>query len=130
MVKQSFLLDPNAQAYTDDEIVGKINVAAVAITRADAIDGVALGAVDLDDIDDGETRIAMTSGEAAKLEGIEAGATVDQTGPEIRDLIIAISENERQIVITDPITDEFKVLALSRNPDGKLRIEYDDVPEP
>ena len=31
-------LDPNAAAYTDDEIVGKINTASVAIDRADALD--------------------------------------------------------------------------------------------
>jgi hypothetical protein len=30
-------LDPNAQAYTDDEIVDKINAATVSITREDAL---------------------------------------------------------------------------------------------
>jgi len=33
----SMQLDPNAQAYTDDEIVGKINSATAAITREDAL---------------------------------------------------------------------------------------------
>lgn len=128
MVKKSFVLDPNAQAYTDDEIVGKVNAAAVAITRADAIAGAALGAVNLDDVGDGETRLAMTNGEAAKLADIEADATADQTGPEIRDLIVAITEMERKIVISDPQTGEFKILAVQRDSTGKMRIDYDDAP--
>lgn len=33
----SFQLDPNAQSYTDDEIVGKINSASAAITREGAL---------------------------------------------------------------------------------------------
>jgi len=33
----SFQLDPNAAAYTDDEIVGKINGASTSITREDAL---------------------------------------------------------------------------------------------
>jgi len=37
MATQTIELDPNAQAYTDDEIVGKINTASVAITRESAL---------------------------------------------------------------------------------------------
>ena len=37
MAIQSFQLDPNAQAYTDDEIVAKINAATDAITRESAL---------------------------------------------------------------------------------------------
>ena len=37
MAIQSMQLDPNAQAYTDDEIVGKINSATAAITRESAL---------------------------------------------------------------------------------------------
>lgn len=36
------VLDPNAVVYTDDEIVGKVNAAAVPITRVDAIEDAAL----------------------------------------------------------------------------------------
>lgn len=150
MVKQSFLLDPNAQSYTDDEIIAKINAAAAAISRANAIDGAALGGVDsddiaegtankydtgvppadLDDLADGAARKAMLAAEKTKLGGIEAGAQVDQTGPEVRDLIVAIAEVDRKIVITDPQAGEYKILAIQRNADGKQRTEYDDVVEP
>jgi len=37
MAIQSMQLDPNAAAYTDDEIVGKINAATAAITRESAL---------------------------------------------------------------------------------------------
>lgn len=36
------VLDPNAVAYMDDEIVGKVNAAAVPITRVDAVEDAAL----------------------------------------------------------------------------------------
>jgi len=38
-------LDPNAAAYTDDEIVGKVNAATASITRADAIDADSLNLI-------------------------------------------------------------------------------------
>ena len=37
MAIQSMQLDPNAQAFTDDEIVGKVNTATVNITRASSV---------------------------------------------------------------------------------------------
>ena len=41
MATQSMILDPNAAAYTDDEIVGKINTATAQITRASSVAAVA-----------------------------------------------------------------------------------------
>lgn len=130
MVIQSAKLDPNAQAYTDDQIVGKVNAAADPITRVDAIDGAALGDVDLDDIVDSATRVAMSDTEQTKLGGIATGATVDQTDEEIRDLILALPDTERGLVITDPTTGQFKVVSIERDPDGKFNLKYDDVAEP
>lgn len=173
MVIQSATLDPNAQAYTDDQIVGKINTAAIAISRTDAIDPAALGDVDSDDITegaankydtgvpptdldglpDGTTRKAMsdtektklggveegaevnigeefTMGEQTKLTGIEADAKGDQTGAEVRDLILALADTDRGLVVTDPTTGEFKVISIERKADGKFNLKYDDVAEP
>ncbi len=152
MVIQSAKLDPNAQSYTDDQIVGKVNAAAVPITRADAIGPASLGDVDLDDIADGTTSKSytntektklggvtegaepnvgeeFTTGEQTKLTGISDGAQPDQTGPEVRDLILAIADTERGLVVTDPTTGQFKVVSIERDPDGKMNIKYDDVPE-
>jgi len=69
-------LDPNAQSYTDDEIVGKVNTAAVPITRVDAIEDPALKeSADFQKI---------TTVKETKLDGIEDGAQVDQSGAEIK----------------------------------------------
>lgn len=121
MAKQSFVLDPNAQAYTDDEIVGKINSASATVTR--------VGFTDLDKISDGSTNVGYTGTEKSKLSGIEANATGDLSGTEIRDLIVALSDTERGIVITDPTTGEYKVISVERDSNGKLKIDYDDVAE-
>ncbi len=128
MVRQSFVLDPNAQAYTDDEIVGKVNAAAVAITRVDAIDGAALGDVDLDDIADSATRVAMSDAEKTKLGGVEDGAKADQTGEEVRDLIVGLSDIERKFIMTEPAVGEFPIITLERKADGKTNVQFDDVP--
>lgn len=121
MAKQSFLLDPNAQAYTDNEIVGKINTASDTITR--------VGFTDLDKISEGTTNKAYTDTEKTKLNGVESGATADQSGTEIRDLILALSDTERGIVVTDPTTGEYKVISIERDSTGKLKVQYDDVAE-
>ena len=129
MVIQSAKLDPNAASYTDDEIVGKVNSATANITRAAAIDGAALSGVDLDDIGDGATNKGYTATEQSKLSGIDEGAKVDQSGADIRDLILALSDTERGLVVTDPTTGQFKIVSIERDPDGKINIKYDDVAE-
>lgn len=130
MVKQSFLLDPNAQSYTDDEIVGKVNTATAQITRADAIESAALGDCDMDDLADGVTNKGYTATEQTKLGTVEDNATADQTGTEVRDLIVGLADNDRQIVITEPISGEFRVISIQRDATGKAKVSYDDVAEP
>lgn len=157
MAKQSFQLDPNAVAYTDDEIVGKINSAIANINRENAVASAAvdLSGKDADDlaesatkkyagisgadfvkstdtleeITEGATKKHFTDTEKTKLTGVEDNAKDDQTGPEIRDLVVALADTDRKLVITDPQTGEFKVLAIHRLSNGKLEVDYDDVPE-
>jgi len=124
---QSMQLDPNAQAYTDDQIVGKVNAASANITRAGAVEAaarpIAAGEV-------GATELAdepYTTAEQTKLAGVEDGAAADQTGAEVRDLIVALADVDRKIVITDPQSGEFKVVAVQRQAGGKLDVDYDDV---
>ena len=119
MTKQSFSLDPNAQSYTDDEIVGKLNAATATVSR--------VGFTDLDKVSDGTTNKAYTATEQSKLTGIDEGATVDQTGADIRDLILALADADRGLVITDPAGGQFKVISIERDAAGKLNVQYDDV---
>jgi len=80
----SIQLDPNAQSYTDDEIVGKVNAAAANISRAGSVEATArpivageIGATELE-------HEAFLTAEKTKLTGGEDGAKEDQSGAEIK----------------------------------------------
>ncbi len=103
MAIQSFQLDPNAQAYTDDEIVGKVNAASTQITRASSVAAAArpIGA--------GEVTNTELDSSAAK-------ANLD-----------AMSDTDRGYIKTDPSAGQYKVVSLERQADGKMNVKYDDV---
>jgi len=103
MAIATMLLDPNAQAYTDDEIVAKINTATTNITRANSV------AVAARPISDAEVTSAKLASDAAK-------ANLD-----------AMTDTARGYVKTNPIAGQFKIIAVERQADGKLKIEYDDL---
>ena len=102
---QTMALDPNAAAYTDDEIVSKINSASAQITRAGSVAAAARP------VADGE----VTS---AKLDAGVAKANLD-----------AMSDTARGYIKTAPTTGQFKVVSVQRQADGKLGVSYDDVAE-
>jgi len=156
MALQSMQLDPNAVVYTDDEIVGKINAAAVPITRVDAIEDPALkesadfqkvSQVDEDKLagiaEGAEVNPAdlaeLDSAQDTKLNGIEADAKGDQTGDEIVAAIDAgssaitregaLDQDGLKIVKTVPAVGEFHILNIQRQSDGKVDVDYDDVPK-
>ena len=129
MAIEKVYLDPNATAYTDDEIVGKVNTAASNITRASSVSAAArpigtgeVGATQLADE-------AYTSTEKTKLTGIEDSATADQTGAEVRDAIVGLADDDRKIVISRPTTGQKKVYAVQTHSDGKQEIEQNDTAE-
>ncbi len=103
MAIASMVLDPNAQAYTDDQIVGKVNTATAQITRAASVAAAARP------IADGEVV-------AAKLDAGVAKTNLD-----------AMTDTARGYVKTSPTSGQFRVVAVERQADGKLKIEYDDV---
>lgn len=124
MTIQSMELDPNAQAYTDDEIVGKVNAATAKVTA--------------DQTQDGAVNKVFTATDETKLTGIEAGAKDDQTGDEmvvainagtdVLDRSDVIDYDALNIVKTGPPSGGFKVKQVDRTSDGKLDVKYDDVP--
>ena len=107
-------LDPNAQGYTD--------LADLDPTAASKLAGIEAGAevnpADLADLD---------SVAASKLAGVEPGATADQTGAEVRDAIVGLTDDTRQLVISRPITGQYKVYAVQQHSDGKTEIEQSDT---
>jgi len=102
MAIASFQLDPNAQAYSDDEIVGKINAASATITRASSVDAAAR---------------PIGSGEVSDTELASGAAKAN---------LDAMGDTARGYIKTDPTTGEFVVVSIQRDSSGKLDIDYDD----
>ena len=103
MAIASMTLDPNAAAYTDDEIVGKVNTATAQVTRANAVAAAARPIADAE----------VTS---TKLGAGAAKSNLD-----------AMADTARGYVKTSPTSGQFKVVAIERQAEGKLKVEYDDV---
>lgn len=103
MAIQSMVLDPNAQSYTDDQIVSKVNAATAQITRSGSVAAAARPLVD------GEVA-------SVKLASGVAKANLD-----------AMTDTARGYIKTNPTTGQFKVVAIERQADGKLKTDYDDV---
>ena len=129
MAIASMQLDPNAASYTDDEIVGKINTATADITRAAAVNA---GSVTVD-----ATHAWTTDADVTKLGTIEDSATSDQTASEIITAInagttaitreAALSQDDLNIVKTNPLTGEFSIKNIHRDATGKMDVEYESV---
>jgi hypothetical protein len=105
MAIQTMILDPDAVAYTDDEIIAKINAAN-------------------DDI----TREASVSAAARPLEAGEVTNTILADGA-ARDNLDEMSDGNRKYVKTNPGSGEHKIISCRRNSSGNLAVDYDDIPE-
>ena len=103
MAIQTMVLDPNAAAYTDNEVVGKVNNATAQITRAGSVAAAAR---------------PLTSGEVTNTE-LATGVAKSN--------LDAMSDTARGYVKTSPTTGQFKVLAVQRDSAGKFAVTYDDV---
>ncbi len=141
MALASITLDPAAEvnpASTDELTEGSTNKYDTGVPPSDT-DQLAEGAAnkydtgvppaDLEELPDGATRKAMMDAEKTKLAGVEADAKDDQTGEEVRDLVVALGDADRKIVVTNPQTGECKAIAAQMDSELKLRVDYDDVPE-
>lgn len=141
MAIERILLDPAAEpnpASTDELPEGTTNKYDTGVPPTDT-DGLPEGAANkydtgippanLEELPDGATRKAMMEAEKTKLGGVEENAKDDQSGAEIRDAVVALPDLERKIVVTNPQTGEFKVVAVQAAANGKVAIDKDDVPE-
>jgi len=113
MAIQTMVLDPNAQSYTDDQIVGKVNSASAQITRASSVAAAArpIGTGEVD-----ATALATGAVTSIKVASGVAKANLD-----------AMAATDRGYIKTDPAATQFKIVAIQRAADGKLEADYDDV---
>ena len=129
-------LDPNAAAYTDDEIVGKVNAATTNISRAGSVEGTAASALDTDDISEGAANKYDTGTPPTTTDDLTEGSSnkydtgVPPTAPETRDAIVAMADDDRKIVITRALTGQKKIYAIQGHTDGKQETEQSDTVEP
>jgi hypothetical protein len=137
MAIQSMSLDPNAATYTDDEIVGKVNAATAQITRASSVAAAARplgsGEVDATALAAGaiKTKLgAETDGNKLTTSELAAAAAIvsaQVAAGVAKANLDAMADTARGYVKTSPTTGQFKVIAVERQADGKLKVEYDDV---
>jgi hypothetical protein len=134
---QSMVLDPNAQSYTDDQIVGKINTATANITRASSVSAAARPIAALEVADtmiangaiktklgaeaDGNKLVSASLATAAGIVNTQEAAGCAKAS------LDAMADTARGYIKTSPISGQFKVIAIERQADGKLKTEYDDV---
>lgn len=137
MAIQTMVLDPNSAAYTDDQIVAKINSATTQITRSGSVAAAArpIGAGEVDATalaagaiktklgaeSDGNKLVSASLASAAGITSGQVAAGVAKAN------LDAMSDTTRGYVKTSPTTGQFKVVALQRQADGKLAVTYDDV---
>ena len=53
------------------------------------------------------------------------------TGEEVRDALLALSNEERRVIITNPAVADFRVIQIDGTPRGskvKVKVSYDDEP--
>ena len=124
MAIQSMQLDPNAASYAD---LSELDSAAASkLAGIDA--GAEVNHADLSELD---------STANTKLSGIDAGANVNPTDDEVIAAInsatdpitreAALSQDDLNLVKTNPAGGEFPVKNIHRDATGLLDVEYDDV---
>ncbi len=113
MAIQTQFLDPNAQSYTDDQIIGKINTGTANITRAGSVDAAAR---------------PIASGEVGATEIAANAVTVSElAATAAKDNLDAMGDTARGYIQTKPVTGQFPVTAIQRHTDGTFEQSYDDV---
>lgn len=134
---QSMVLDPNAQSYTDDEIVGKINTATAQVTRASSVAPAArpIGAseVDATAIATGAIKTKLTAeADGNKLTASELAAAAAIASGQVaagvaKANLDAMADTARGYIKTSPTTGQFKIISIERKADGKANVQYDDI---
>jgi hypothetical protein len=130
------VLDPNAAAYTDDEIVGKINSATAQITRASSVAAaarpIATGEVSATLIAAGAIKTKL-NGEVdgnklttSELATAAAIANTQVASGLAKANLDAMTDTARGYIKTSPTSGQFKVVSIQKDSAGKLAVNYDD----
>ncbi len=134
---QSFVLDPNAQSYTDDQIITKVNNASTQITRASSVAAaarpIAASEVDATALATGAIKTKLTAeADGNKLTTSELAAGAGVTNAQVaagqaKANLDAMADTARGYIKTNPAAGQFKIVSIQRQADGKAEVKYDDV---
>lgn len=137
MAIQTMTLDPAAQSYTDDQIVGKVNTAAAQITRAGSVAAaarpLAAGEVDATALATGAIKTKLGSeADGNKLVSASMAAAAGITNAQVatglaKASLDAMTDTTRGYIQTAPTSGQFKIVSAQRDATGKLAVKYDDV---
>ena len=72
---------------------------------------------------------ATPTGKFYRDDGSWANAPAAMTGAEIRDALLALSDVNRGVVITNPGSGDFRVISIERLASGAIQITYSDIAE-
>lgn len=138
MAIQSITIDPNAQSYTDDQIVAKVNSAATQITRAGSVAPAARpisgGEVDATALAAGAIKTKLTAEvDGNKLTASELAAAAAIANTQVaaglaKANLDAMADTARGYIKTAPVSGQFKIVSIERDAAGKVKTDYDDVP--
>lgn len=137
MTIQTMTIDPLAQSYTDDQIVGKVNSASTQITRSGSVAAaarpLAAGEVDATALAAGaiKTKLgAEADGNklvAASLAAAAAVAATQIAAGQAKASLDAMTDAARGYIKTAPITGQFRIVSIQRDATGKQENKYDDT---
>ena len=105
MALVTLTIDPGAASLTDDQHVDAINAASNQITRASSV-----------------------ASAARPIEAAEVSAT-EMDANAARDNLKAMSDIDREVLLTRPVSGENKIFALHRLGSGLVEVEYESVAE-
>jgi len=131
------VLDPNAQSYTDDQIVGKVNSASAQITRASSVAAAARpiesGEVDATALAAGAIKTKLgAEADGNKLVSASLAAAAGVTNAQVatgqaKANLDAMTDTARGYIKTAPVSGQFRIISIQRDSTGKQENKYDDV---
>ena len=112
-----------------------MNAATANITKAGSIEATALSTIDSDDIGEGVANLYDTGVPPSNTDDLTEGSSnkydtgVPPTATETKDAIVAMADDDREIVISRPTTGQFKVFSIQLHTTGKTESERSDTAE-
>lgn len=71
----------------------------------------------------------MEQVEEKEMSFAKRGFTVHITPEQIRDELLSLPDNKRELIVTDPKPGQRRIIGIRRNENDNLEYDFEDVPE-